>query len=116
MIHVFRFFIEQVVSGGVACNNFLAKALNIVCTELGYNFVRTPPKLCTDNGIMIAWNGVEKWIRDIDVIKNSNEIEKIEIENMAPLGENWIKKVEEANLKCKWVKIGKKLYPNNLKK
>ncbi|CAD1468515.1 unnamed protein product, partial [Heterotrigona itama] len=91
-----------VVSGGVACNNLLAKALNIVCTELGYNFVRTPPKLCTDNGIMIAWNGIEKWIRDIDVIKDSNEIEKIEIENTAPLGENWIKKVEETNLKCKW--------------
>ncbi|KAF3428875.1 hypothetical protein E2986_08737 [Frieseomelitta varia] len=104
-----------VVSGGVACNNFLAKALNIVCTELGYNFVRTPPKLCTDNGIMIAWNGVEKWIGDIDVIKDSNEIEKIEIENTAPLGENWIKKVKEANLKCKWVKINKMLYPNNLK-
>ncbi|XP_017754596.1 PREDICTED: probable tRNA N6-adenosine threonylcarbamoyltransferase, mitochondrial, partial [Eufriesea mexicana] len=39
-----------VVSGGVACNNILAKALSILSTELGYNFVRTPPNLCTDNG------------------------------------------------------------------
>ncbi|XP_026301725.1 probable tRNA N6-adenosine threonylcarbamoyltransferase, mitochondrial isoform X2 [Apis mellifera] len=99
-----------VISGGVACNNFLAKALNIVSTELGYTFVRTPSKLCTDNGIMIAWNGVEKWIQNIDVIRDINEIEKIEAEKVATLGENWIKKVEEANLKCKWVKIKKKLF------
>ncbi|XP_043596666.1 probable tRNA N6-adenosine threonylcarbamoyltransferase, mitochondrial isoform X3 [Bombus pyrosoma] len=99
-----------VVSGGVACNNFLAKALNIVSTELGYSFIRTPPKLCTDNGTMIAWNGIEKWIADVDIIRNPNEIEKIEIEKTAPLGENWIQKVEAANLKCKWVKIKKKLF------
>lgn len=64
LLHFKRFiqyyFTKQVVSGGVACNNFLAKALNIVSTELGYNFVRTPPKLCTDNGVMIdrvEWDG-----------------------------------------------------------
>lgn len=79
-------------------------------TELGYTFIRTPSKLCTDNGIMIAWNGVEKWIQDIDVIRDINEIEKIEIQKVAILGENWTKKVEEANLKCKWIKIKKKLF------
>ncbi|XP_076753589.1 threonyl-carbamoyl synthesis 4 [Xylocopa sonorina] len=99
-----------VVSGGVACNNFLAKALNILCTELGYTFVRTPPKLCTDNGIMIAWNGIEKLTANIDVIKDFNEIEKIEIKGKAPLGENWIEKVEAANIKCKWIKIKQKLH------
>ncbi|XP_016916237.1 tRNA N6-adenosine threonylcarbamoyltransferase, mitochondrial [Apis cerana] len=99
-----------VISGGVACNNFLAKALNILSTELGYTFIRTPSKLCTDNGIMIAWNGVEKWIQNIDVIRDINEIEKIKVEKVATLGENWIKKVEEANLKCKWIKIKKKLF------
>lgn len=49
-----------VVSGGAACNNFLFKALSIVCSEKGYEIVRPPPKLCTDNGIMIAWNGMER--------------------------------------------------------
>nr|CAI5837215.1 unnamed protein product [Callosobruchus analis] len=49
-----------VVSGGAACNNFIAEGLRIVCDELGYRLVRPPPKLCTDNGVMIAWNGVEK--------------------------------------------------------
>lgn len=49
-----------VVSGGVACNQFIADALRIVCDELGYELVVPPPKLCTDNGIMIAWNGLER--------------------------------------------------------
>lgn len=50
----------QVVSGGVACNNFIAKGLKLVCDSYGYKLIRPPPKLCTDNGVMIAWNGVEK--------------------------------------------------------
>lgn len=49
-----------VVSGGAACNNFIAEGVKMVCDELGYKFVRPPPKLCTDNGVMIAWNGVER--------------------------------------------------------
>lgn len=53
-------FLLQVVSGGVACNNFIAKGLKIVCDELDYKLVRPPAKLCTDNGVMIAWNGVER--------------------------------------------------------
>lgn len=48
------------VSGGAACNNFIAKGLGIVCDALEYKLVRPPPKLCTDNGVMIAWNGVER--------------------------------------------------------
>lgn len=49
-----------VVSGGVACNTFIATALRVVCNEMGYQLVVPPPKLCTDNGIMIAWNGWER--------------------------------------------------------
>lgn len=49
-----------VVSGGVACNKFITDALRVVCDEVGYELVVPPPKLCTDNGIMIAWNGLER--------------------------------------------------------
>ncbi|XP_034186912.1 threonyl-carbamoyl synthesis 4 [Osmia lignaria lignaria] len=99
-----------VISGGVACNNLLAKALSIVCSELGYKFIRTPPKLCTDNGIMIAWNGVEKWITGTDIITDPCEIEKVEIEPKASFGENWIQRVQAANVKCEWIPIKRKLY------
>ncbi|XP_078051136.1 threonyl-carbamoyl synthesis 4 isoform X2 [Augochlora pura] len=94
-----------VVSGGVACNNVLAKALDIMSTKLGYNFVQTPPKLCTDNGIMIAWNGVERWVTDTGVIRNENDIDKISVEKNAMLGEDWTKRVQEAGIKCDWIKI-----------
>lgn len=99
-----------VISGGVACNNFLSRALNIVCSELDYKFIRTPPKLCTDNGIMIAWNGVEKWTTDTDIIRDPYEIDNVKAEGSATFGEDWIQKIESANIKCKWLKIRRKLY------
>lgn len=53
-------FFMKVVSGGAACNNFISEGLQMVCDEMEYRMVRPPPKLCTDNGVMIAWNGVER--------------------------------------------------------
>ncbi|KAL0112052.1 hypothetical protein PUN28_013345 [Cardiocondyla obscurior] len=94
-----------VISGGVACNNFLAKALEIVCSQKGFTFVRTPPRLCNDNGIMIAWNGAEKWIVNKGVLRNKEEIEMVTIEKRAPFGESWIERVTNANIKCKLIKL-----------
>lgn len=51
----------QVVSGGVACNGFIKHAMELVCQEMGYTLAVPPPHLCTDNGIMVAWNGIERW-------------------------------------------------------
>jgi N6-L-threonylcarbamoyladenine synthase len=49
-----------VVAGGVAANAALREALTQFCAEAGLPFVAPPPKLCTDNGAMIAWAGVER--------------------------------------------------------
>jgi len=57
-----------VVAGGVACNKYIAKMLSKVCTAMGYTLAVPPPALCTDNGLMIAWNGVEKLRRGIDIV------------------------------------------------
>ena len=67
----------QVVSGGVACNQYLRNCLRIVCEETGYTLMCPPIELCTDNGIMIAWNGMEKWKAQIDV---TYDIESIDIQ------------------------------------
>ncbi|KAF7390044.1 hypothetical protein HZH68_011901 [Vespula germanica] len=99
-----------VISGGVACNNFIAKALDIICSERNYKLVRTPPRLCTDNGVMIAWNGVEKWISGIDILRSESEIKNVKIEKKVPIGEDWTKKVQLLKLKCKEIKIKKKLF------
>ena len=49
-----------VVAGGVASNAALREGLTQLCAEAGLPLVAPPPKLCTDNGAMIAWAGVER--------------------------------------------------------
>ena len=49
-----------VVAGGVAANTFLRNRLAQVAAEAGARLVAPPPALCTDNGAMIAWAGVER--------------------------------------------------------
>lgn len=98
-----------VVSGGVACNNFIFKALQIVCEQLEYHLIRPPPQLCTDNGVMIAWNGVEKWRANRGI---TFDLDTITIEKSSPLGTSLIEDVTTANISCKWVKL-KQLFINS---
>ncbi len=49
-----------VIAGGVASNAALREGLTQLCAEAGLPLVAPPPKLCTDNGAMIAWAGVER--------------------------------------------------------
>jgi N6-L-threonylcarbamoyladenine synthase len=46
--------------GGVAANESIRSALRSVCNSYDLNFLVPPINLCTDNGAMIAWLGVEK--------------------------------------------------------
>ena len=62
-----RLFREQVgfpqafvIAGGVATNNAIRRALMRFCGETGLRLVLPPPELCTDNGVMIAWAGIER--------------------------------------------------------
>lgn len=47
------------VAGGVAANTAIRSALEAVCSDLGAAFVAPPMTLCTDNGAMIAYAGLE---------------------------------------------------------
>ncbi|TAJ25197.1 MAG: tRNA (adenosine(37)-N6)-threonylcarbamoyltransferase complex transferase subunit TsaD [Reyranella sp.] len=49
-----------VVAGGVAANLYLRQRLDEVAAANGAKLVAPPVKLCTDNGAMIAWAGVER--------------------------------------------------------
>lgn len=93
------------MSGGVASNNIFAKALEKICSERGFKFVRPPPKLCTDNGIMVAWNGVEKYIRNIGVLRDPSDINKIDIKHRSPIGEDWCRMVTDEGIKRKWTRV-----------
>ncbi|MEH6404134.1 MAG: tRNA (adenosine(37)-N6)-threonylcarbamoyltransferase complex transferase subunit TsaD [Sneathiella sp.] len=49
-----------VIAGGVAANLALRTQLDKMADDHGYSLVVPPPSLCTDNGAMIAWAGVER--------------------------------------------------------
>ncbi|BDA44870.1 tRNA N6-adenosine threonylcarbamoyltransferase [Coccomyxa sp. Obi] len=49
-----------VVAGGVAANKLLRSKLQGVAGEMGLELVVPAPQLCTDNGVMVAWAGVER--------------------------------------------------------
>lgn len=49
------------VAGGVAANGAIRAALEQVAAEAGARFLAPPLRLCTDNGAMIAWAGIERF-------------------------------------------------------
>jgi N6-L-threonylcarbamoyladenine synthase len=49
-----------VIAGGVAANGYLRGVLEPLATQAALRFVAPPPRLCTDNGAMIAWAGLER--------------------------------------------------------
>jgi N6-L-threonylcarbamoyladenine synthase len=49
-----------VVAGGVAANASLRAALARLAADNGLAFLAPPQRLCTDNGAMIAWAGLER--------------------------------------------------------
>lgn len=53
-----------VAAGGVAANTALRQQLTDTAAAADLPFVVPPPKLCTDNGAMIAWAGLEKLAAD----------------------------------------------------
>jgi N6-L-threonylcarbamoyladenine synthase len=49
-----------VAAGGVAANAMLRRRLKELAAHCDLDFVPPPPALCTDNGAMIAWAGLER--------------------------------------------------------
>ena len=51
-----------VVAGGVAANKILRARLETLAADAGIPFVAPPLALCTDNGAMVAWAGLERLV------------------------------------------------------
>jgi len=49
-----------VVAGGVAANTYLRGRLEQLAAARGIGFLAPPVALCTDNGAMVAWAGLER--------------------------------------------------------
>ena len=50
-----------VAAGGVAANRAIRAALQTICTQEGFSLALPPIELCTDNGAMVAWAGLERF-------------------------------------------------------
>ncbi len=50
-----------VVAGGVAANRAIRAALDALCRGCGFALCAPPMELCTDNGAMVAWAGLERF-------------------------------------------------------
>jgi N6-L-threonylcarbamoyladenine synthase len=49
-----------VVAGGVAANRALRERLGVAAVAAGFRLAAPPLHLCTDNGAMVAWAGLER--------------------------------------------------------
>lgn len=93
-----------VFSGGVAANDFIFTALKQLGEQFDYKTYRPSKRFCTDNGVMIAWNGIERWQSNQEAYENLN-IDEIIAENAIPIGESFIKEVEKAQITFKIAKL-----------
>jgi N6-L-threonylcarbamoyladenine synthase len=49
-----------VLAGGVAANSVIRAAVSAVGRAWNFTLVAPPPRLCTDNAVMVAWTGIER--------------------------------------------------------
>lgn len=54
-----------VVAGGVAANKSVRAAMTTCAARHGVTMYCPPPRLCVDNGVMVAWSGVERLRLDL---------------------------------------------------
>eukprot|EP00262_Sarcandra_glabra_P020625 TRINITY_DN8327_c0_g1_i1.p1 TRINITY_DN8327_c0_g1~~TRINITY_DN8327_c0_g1_i1.p1 ORF type:complete len:473 (+),score=84.38 TRINITY_DN8327_c0_g1_i1:52-1470(+) len=81
-----------VASGGVASNQYVRTRLDHVVKKNGLKLVCPPPRLCTDNGVMIAWTGIEHFrLGRFDPPPPANEPEDsvFDLRPRWPLGEEY---------------------------
>ncbi|KAK8785044.1 hypothetical protein V5799_008590 [Amblyomma americanum] len=92
-----------VVAGGVACNSVLRDALAQLCSHLGARFVATPANLCSDNGLMIAWNGLERY--RASAVPAVGDLGALRVEPRCILGTDISQSVAKASIKLRKIKL-----------
>ncbi|XP_034042768.1 probable tRNA N6-adenosine threonylcarbamoyltransferase, mitochondrial [Thalassophryne amazonica] len=91
-----------VVSGGVASNQYIRKALTIITETTGLQLLCPPARLCMDNGVMIAWNGVERLKEGAGILPPHVDVR---YEPKAPLGVDITAEVRAAAIRPPSIKM-----------
>jgi len=68
----------MVVAGGVAANKSVRAELSGMAARHGVTMFCPPPRLCVDNGVMVAWSGVERLALDLWEAPPT-DLEKVEL-------------------------------------
>ncbi|EDW86291.1 uncharacterized protein Dwil_GK15909 [Drosophila willistoni] len=91
-----------VVSGGVANNDAIFANIEHVAKAYNCRCYRPSKKYCSDNGVMIAWHGIEQLL--YDSVKNLRyDLDSIDIQGQAGFLNSSVDDVTGAAIKCKWV-------------
>lgn len=90
-----------VVSGGVANNDVIFDDISNLAKHYNCETYRPSKKYCSDNGVMIAWNGIEQILSNFQSLRW--DYYNIDIKGKVPLGVSIINEVTKSNMKCKWI-------------
>ncbi|XP_030569573.1 probable tRNA N6-adenosine threonylcarbamoyltransferase, mitochondrial [Drosophila novamexicana] len=92
-----------VISGGVANNDVIFANLAHLAAQYNCRAFRPSKRYCSDNGVMIAWHGIEQLLQDG---QNSlrRDIDCIDIAGSAGFQHTAVSDVALAGIKCKWIK------------
>ncbi|KAM9347680.1 tRNA N6-adenosine threonylcarbamoyltransferase, mitochondrial [Symphorus nematophorus] len=91
-----------VLSGGVASNQYIRKALSVITETTGLRLLCPPAKFCTDNGVMIAWNGVERLREGKGILPPNVDVC---YEPKAPLGVDMTAEVRAAAIRLPSIRL-----------
>lgn len=113
--------VDIVVSGGVAANQYVIDGIRLACKECFDEpnmKVYAPSRgLCSDNGLMIAWNGMLRYrhfleeenstnqenTSDIEelVVQDKNQIDSLEVKPTCPMGVDISHKLKSTRFKLR---------------
>lgn len=92
-----------VISGGVANNDVIYANLERLAKHYNCRCYRPSKRYCSDNGVMIAWHGIEQLIHSGDESLRY-DLDEIDLAGSAGFQSSAEKQLVEAYIKCKWIK------------
>jgi N6-L-threonylcarbamoyladenine synthase len=98
--------LKVVLAGGVASNKYIFKGIQSKCNQYNALAIVPPMRYCTDNGVMIAWNGCEKLMANSNEIirpgnKTSYLLSELRPQGKCDLGESIAREIEKFEIKLK---------------
>ncbi|XP_016975745.2 probable tRNA N6-adenosine threonylcarbamoyltransferase, mitochondrial [Drosophila rhopaloa] len=91
-----------IMSGGVANNDVIYANIAHLAAQYGCRSFRPSKRYCSDNGVMIAWHGVEQLMQDKEGSLRF-DYDHIDIQGTAGFAESHEEAVAAAAIKCKWI-------------